>query len=131
MGAKGPYVAWLNALEAIIAVEGTLPINVMFLAEGEEILGSPTYRQFVDRYRDRLGGVDLSFCPSFTQTNAETVSIGLGLKGMIVLELTASGETWGYGPQQTVHSATASLLDCPPFRLAASLVQLQTSQSVM
>ena len=54
MGAKGPYVAWLNALEAIIAVEGTLPFNVMFLAEGEEILGSPTYREFVDRYRDRL-----------------------------------------------------------------------------
>ena len=41
MGAKGPYVAWLNALEAIIAVEGKLPVNIMFLAEGEEILGSP------------------------------------------------------------------------------------------
>ena len=43
-GRKGPHVAWLNALAAIIAVEGTLPVNVMFLAEGEEILGSPTYR---------------------------------------------------------------------------------------
>ena len=44
MGAKGPYVAWLNALEAIIAVEGTLPVNIMFLAEGEEILGQPDLR---------------------------------------------------------------------------------------
>ncbi|MCA1552769.1 MAG: M20/M25/M40 family metallo-hydrolase, partial [Chloroflexi bacterium] len=43
MGAKGPYVAWLNALASIITVEGTLPVNIMFLAEGEEILGSPTY----------------------------------------------------------------------------------------
>ena len=124
MGAKGPYVAWLNALAAIIAVEGTLPFNVMFLAEGEEILGSPSYREFVDRYRDRLAEADLSFCPSFTQTSAGTVSVGLGLKGMIVLELSASGEKWGYGPKQTVHSSTASLVDCPAFRLAAALASL-------
>ena len=43
MGAKGPYVAWLNALASIIAVEGRLPLNIMFLAENEEIMGSPTY----------------------------------------------------------------------------------------
>ena len=54
MGAKGPYVAFLNALASIIAVEGTLPVNVMFLAEGDEIMGSPSYRDFVERYRDRL-----------------------------------------------------------------------------
>ena len=38
---KGGYVAWLNALEALIAVEGTLPVNVLTLLEGDEILGSP------------------------------------------------------------------------------------------
>src|SRR5918998_4117577 len=32
LGAKGPYVAFLNALSAIIAVEGRLPLNIMFLA---------------------------------------------------------------------------------------------------
>jgi acetylornithine deacetylase/succinyl-diaminopimelate desuccinylase-like protein len=53
-GAKGPFVAFLNALSSIIAVEGKLPVNIMFLAEGEEIMGSPTYRDFVERYRDRL-----------------------------------------------------------------------------
>ena len=124
MGAKGPYVAWLNALAAIIAVEGTLPFNVMFLAEGEEILGSPSYRGFVERYCDRLADVDISFCPSSSQTAAGTVSVGLGLKGMVVLELTASGEKWGYGPKQTVHSSTASLMDSPPFRLATALASL-------
>ena len=124
MGAKGPYVAWLNALEAIIAVEGTLPFNVMFLAEGEEILGSPTYRQFVERYREQLAKVDLSFCPSSTQNPNGTVSVGLGLKGMVVLELTASGDAWGHGPKNTVHSSTASLIDSPPFRLATALASM-------
>jgi acetylornithine deacetylase/succinyl-diaminopimelate desuccinylase-like protein len=43
---------------------------------------------------------------------------------MVVLELTASGKSWGYGPAQTVHSSTASLVDCPPFRLAAALASM-------
>ena len=33
---KGPERAFLNAIESIIAVEGTLPVNLMVLAEGEE-----------------------------------------------------------------------------------------------
>ena len=68
MGAKGPHVAWLNALAAIMAVEGALPVNIMFLAEGEEILGSPTYRDFVARYAERLQSVAASFVPSMAQS---------------------------------------------------------------
>jgi len=121
MGAKGPHVAWLNALASIIAVEGTLPVNIMFLAEGEEILGSPTYREFASRYTDRLQDVAASFVPAMAQNAAGTVSLGLGLKGMVVLELTASGEAWGRGPAKTIHSAMAGLVSSPPFRLARAL----------
>jgi acetylornithine deacetylase/succinyl-diaminopimelate desuccinylase-like protein len=124
MGAKGPYVAFLNALSAIVAVEGTLPINIMFLAEGEEIMGSPTYREFVERYRHRLQRVNASYCATSSQANDGTVSVGLGLKGMIVLQLTASGAAWGHGPRSTIHSSAASLIDSPPFRLAQALATL-------
>ena len=124
MGAKGPYVAWLNALEAIIAVEGALPVNIMFLAEGEEILGSPTYAQFVERYADRLKTVAASFVPSMSQSATGTVSVGLGLKGMVVIELSASGDAWGRGPARTVHSSMAGLVSSPPFRLAKALASL-------
>lgn len=124
LGAKGPYVAWLNALRAIIAVEGTLPVNIMFLAEGEEIMGSPSYREFAQRYADQLQTVDASFCPACTQNASGAVSVGLGLKGMIVVELTASGKAWGRGPANTIHSAGAALVDSPPFRLAQALASL-------
>ena len=124
MGAKGPYVAWLNALEAIIEIEGKLPMNIMFLAEGEEIMGSPSYIDFVKRYADRLQNVDASFCPSSTQTARGSVSLGLGLKGMVVVELTASGAAWGRGPINNVHSSVGALVDCPPFRLAQALATL-------
>ena len=109
--AKGPYVAFLNALASIIAVEGRLPVNVLFLAEGEEIMGSPTYRAFVERYRDRLRTAQLSHCVTGAQNARGTVSVGLGLKGMVVLELTATGKAWGHGPVSTVHSSAAPLVD--------------------
>jgi acetylornithine deacetylase/succinyl-diaminopimelate desuccinylase-like protein len=124
LGAKGPYVAFLNALSSIIAVEGTLPVNVMFLAEGEEIMGSPTYREFAERYRERLQSVNASYCAASSQSPSGVVDLGLGLKGMIVLELTASGVTWGYGPRTTIHSSAAPLVDSPPFRLAQALSTL-------
>jgi acetylornithine deacetylase/succinyl-diaminopimelate desuccinylase-like protein len=124
MGAKGPYVAWLNALASILAVEGSLPVNIMFLAEGEEILGSPTYKQFVARYADRLKNVKASFVPAMAQSAGGTVSVGLGLKGMVVLELTASGEAWGRGPANTIHSSLGALVSSPPFRLAKALATL-------
>jgi acetylornithine deacetylase/succinyl-diaminopimelate desuccinylase-like protein len=124
MGAKGPYVAWLNALEAIIAIEGALPMNIMFLAETEEIMGSPSYNDFVQRYTSRLKNVDASFCPSCAQSPGGVVSVGLGLKGMVVVELIASGASWGRGPASTVHSSVASLVDCPPFRLTQALSTL-------
>jgi acetylornithine deacetylase/succinyl-diaminopimelate desuccinylase-like protein len=121
MGAKGPYAAWLSALQAIIAVEGTLPVNIMFLAEGEEILGSPTYSKFVDSYSHRLKDVAASFVPSMSQSAAGTVTVGLGLKGMVVIEMTTSGGSWGRGPAHTVHSSMGALVSSPPFRLARAL----------
>jgi acetylornithine deacetylase/succinyl-diaminopimelate desuccinylase-like protein len=124
LNAKGPYVAFLNALASIVAVEGRLPVNVLFLAEGEEIMGSPTYRAFVDRYRDRLRTARISHCVTGAQSARGTVSVGLGLKGMVVVELTASGKAWGHGPAATIHSSAAPLVDSPPFRLAQALATL-------
>ncbi|MBA2668105.1 MAG: M20/M25/M40 family metallo-hydrolase [Trueperaceae bacterium] len=127
LGAKGPFVAFLNALRAILAVEGTLPMNVMFLPEGEEILGSPTYAQHVERHRDRLGRVAASYCPSSAQAGPGAVSVGLGLKGMAVLELTVEGARWSGAPASTIHSSAASLVHSPPFRLAQALATLTES----
>jgi acetylornithine deacetylase/succinyl-diaminopimelate desuccinylase-like protein len=127
-GAKGPFVAFLNALSSIIAVEGKLPVNIMFLAEGEEIMGSPTYRDFVERYRDRLQGVHASYCAASSQSpGSGRVNVGLGLKGMIVLELTAAGARWPGAPANTIHSSAAGLVHSPPFRLAQALASMTES----
>ena len=123
-GAKGPFVAFLNAVRATLAATGTLPMNLCFLTEGEEIMGSPTYAAHVDRLRPKMADAVASFNPSSAQAGRGAVAVGLGLKGMVVLELTASGERWPHAPKRTIHSSAAGLVDSPPFRLAQALATL-------
>jgi len=99
-GRKGPLMAYLNALKAWRAVEGELPVNLMFLAETEENLGSPNYRRFVEIYRNQLAEGDACFCPGMVQSADGSVRLTLGHKGMICLRLTASGKSSGFGPQE-------------------------------
>lgn len=124
LGAKGPFVAFLNALRSVIAVHGTLPVNLMVLAEGEEIMGSPSYPGFVERYRHRLRHADASYCPSSSQLPGRRVSVGLGLKGMVVIELSVAGGAWERTPRRPVHSSAAGFVDGPPWRLVQALACL-------
>ena len=125
LNSKGPYVAWLNALEALIAVEGTLPVNVMTLLEGDEILGSPYFRYMYSRYRHRLATADASLSPGASQDSSGAVSMNLGYKGMIYAEIVASGVRWGRGPQGTpLHGMTKSVVDSPAWRLVHALSTL-------
>ena len=122
---KGGYVAWLNALEALLAVEGTLPVNVLTLLEGDEILGSPNFRGMYAKYRDRLATATASLSPGANQDAAGRVSLTLGYKGMIYAELVASGARWGRGPQSApLHGMTASVVDSPAWRLVHALASL-------
>ena len=51
---KGQLYMHVKALEAHLADGGTLPVNVVVLAEGEEEIGSPNLLPFVEEHRDRL-----------------------------------------------------------------------------
>jgi acetylornithine deacetylase/succinyl-diaminopimelate desuccinylase-like protein len=51
---KGQLFLHLAALELLLRERGTLPVNVVVLAEGEEEIGSPHLLPLVERYRERL-----------------------------------------------------------------------------
>ncbi len=123
--AKGPYRAWLNALESIIAVEGTLPVNIFFVAEGEEEIGSPHYHQIIQRYADRLRTADACLTLGVSQNAQGELSVFLGNKGFLYFELEASGDRWGRGPRGgDVHGSTQSVVDSPSWRLVQALATL-------
>jgi acetylornithine deacetylase/succinyl-diaminopimelate desuccinylase-like protein len=51
---KGQLYMHVKALEAHLATHGSLPINVVLLAEGEEEVGSPNLVPFVEAHAERL-----------------------------------------------------------------------------
>jgi acetylornithine deacetylase/succinyl-diaminopimelate desuccinylase-like protein len=125
---KGPDIAWLSALSAIRAVTGSLPVNIMFLAEGDEILGSQSYTGLIERYRDRLSRIDGLVYLRGTQNRQGELTMTLGYKTFITFELIASGKAWGRGPvNDAAHSATRPIVDSPAQRLAQVLGALFTA----
>jgi acetylornithine deacetylase/succinyl-diaminopimelate desuccinylase-like protein len=120
---KGPQAAFLGALHAIRDSGQKLPVNLVLVAEGEEEIGSPHIGQLVHRpeveaaLRDTVG----VFMPYAAQDADGNVTISLGAKGVIELELVASGEAWGRGPKKDVHSSLKAMVDSPAWRLVKAL----------
>jgi acetylornithine deacetylase/succinyl-diaminopimelate desuccinylase-like protein len=126
---KGPQAALLAALHAIRAAGRKPPVNLVLVAEGEEEIGSPHFAQIVRRPEvsaalARCLGV---FMPSAVQDPEGGVTVSLGAKGVVELELVSSGERWGRGPAKDVHSANRARLDSPAFHLVQALATLVTS----
>ncbi|MFY9558092.1 MAG: M20/M25/M40 family metallo-hydrolase [Blastocatellia bacterium] len=126
---KGPQASFLAALHAIRAAGRKLPVNLVLVAEGEEEIGSPHFQQIVRKAEllaalKRCTGV---FMPFASQAPDGGVSINLGAKGIIELELIASGERWGRGPRKDVHSSTKAYLDSPAWHLVQALATLVTA----
>src|SRR5260221_3961534 len=62
--------------------------------------------------------------PAASQSLDGTVTVSLGAKGVIELELVSSGEHWGRGPKQDVHSSNEARIDSPTWRLVQALATL-------
>src|SRR6185312_4197222 len=80
---KGPLRAFLNAVESIQAVTQTLPVNLIFVAEGEEELGSVHLPQFIEEYAERLRLSDAVLFPYALQETDGRAPIWPGTKGLL------------------------------------------------
>jgi len=125
---KGPQAAFLAALHAIRGAGHKPPVNLVLIAEGEEEIGSPHFTDAVRRpdvlaALQRCSGV---FMPFAAQDPDGTVTVNLGAKGVVELELVASGAKWGRGPALDVHSSNRARLDSPSFHLVQALATLVT-----
>ncbi len=123
---KGPESAFLAALRAMKGTGRKPPVNLVLICEGEEEIGSPNFRDAVERPEvlaafKRCSGVML---PMNCQNPRGGVSLNLGAKGIVELELVVSGEKWGRGPALDVHSSQKAALDSPAWRLVQALQTL-------
>jgi acetylornithine deacetylase/succinyl-diaminopimelate desuccinylase-like protein len=123
---KGPEATLLAAIHAIRGVGKKLPVNIVFVAEGEEEIGSPHFPQVVHKPEvaaalKKCTGV---YMPYASQGLDGEVTMFLGAKGVVECELTSSGERWGRGPRKDVHSSNKARLDSPAWHLVEALVTL-------
>jgi len=123
---KGPQATFLAALHAIRGAGRKVPVNLVLVAEGEEEIGSPHFPQIVRRPEiqsalRRCMGIVM---PSASQGLDGEVILSLGGKGIVELELVASGEHWGRGPRQDIHSSNKARVDSPAWHLVQALVTL-------
>src|SRR4051794_2753446 len=120
---KGPESAFLAALHAIRGAGKKMPVNLVLVAEGEEEIGSPHIGQLVHRPEveaalRKTAGV---FMPAASQDLDGIVTVSLGAKGVVELELISSGETWGRGPAKDIHSSLKAMVDSPAWHLIKAL----------
>jgi acetylornithine deacetylase/succinyl-diaminopimelate desuccinylase-like protein len=120
---KGPEMAFLEAIRAIRAAGRQMPVNLVLVAEGEEEIGSPHIGQIVYRpdVQAALAGTIGVIMPSASQGRDGIVTVSLGAKGVIEVQLIASGERWGRGPGKDVHSSLKAMIDSPTWHLVHAL----------
>ena len=120
---KGPETAFLTALRAFNTTGVKLPVNLVFVAEGEEEIGSTHFSQIVTQPEVRAAlqkSVGI-FIPSASQSVEGAASLTLGAKGVVELQLVSSGEKWGRGPKNDVHSSLKASVDSPVWHLIKAL----------
>ena len=123
---KGPEATLLAAFHAIRAAGKKMPVNLVFVAEGEEEIGSPHFPQVV-RQADAAAALKKCsgvFMPYASQGLDGEVTMFLGAKGVVECELTSSGALWGRGPRKDVHSSNKARLDSPAWHLVEALATL-------
>ena len=93
---KGQVMATLKAVEAILAA-GELPVNIKFLIEGEEEIGSPNLADFISRNLDLLS-CDFALNPDTGMIAPDLPTITYALRGLAYFEIRIDG------PDHDLHS---------------------------
>jgi acetylornithine deacetylase/succinyl-diaminopimelate desuccinylase-like protein len=87
---KGPMLIPLKVAEAFFAVDGALPINVKFMFEGEEEIGSPSLDAFIRDHKEMLAA-DVVVSADGAMWRASEPSLTVATRGIAELEFTLTG----------------------------------------
>jgi acetylornithine deacetylase/succinyl-diaminopimelate desuccinylase-like protein len=82
---KSGIITAICAIEAILHTDGKLPVNVKFLFEGEEEIGSPNFKKFLEKNKELLK-TDFAVTADDIQYSETDPAITLSLRGAAQLE---------------------------------------------
>lgn len=93
---KGQVTASIFAVESILK-NGNMPVNVKFMIEGEEEIGSPNLNSFMESHKELLT-CDVALNPDSGMIAADLPTITYALRGLAYFEIRV------YGPEHDLHS---------------------------
>lgn len=111
---KGQTFMHVKAFEAMVKC-GALPCNIKFCIEGEEEIGSPSFRPFVENHKDLLA-CDVVLCSDTGIINNETPSLTTGVRGLAYLEVEVTG------PGRDLHSGVYGGAVANPINILAKMI---------
>lgn len=117
--AKGNIMAFLKAAEYYVKNEKLTPVNVKFLFEGEEEVGSPNLPDFVETHKDLLKA-DAVVCWDGGLHPSNRPAICLGVKGILYIELKCRTA------KIDIHSSYAPIVANPAWRLIWALNSIKS-----
>lgn len=112
---KGQFFAHLKAVETRLKTSGSLPLNVKFIIEGEEEVGSANLDTFMKEHKELLSAdlVVISDTPMF---DYNMPSICYGLRGLAYMEVTIEG------PKKDLHSGSFGGVIANPIEVLTKIV---------
>ena len=112
---KGQVFMHLKTIEALFATEGTLPVNVKFIIEGEEEIGSPNLPEYVEKNKKKLAA-DLILISDTGLYAPGKPAVCYGLRGLTGVQIDVRGAKgdlhsglYGGGVQNAIHALTEIL----------------------
>ena len=110
---KGKVIASLKAVESVVKTSG-LPVNVKWLIEGEEEIGSEHLGDFIQMHKEMLKA-DFCINPDSGMIAPDLPTITYGLRGLAYFEIRI------YGPDHDLHSG---LFGCTVHNPAQAMTEL-------
>ena len=112
---KGQMLAHVLGVEKTLREHGALPVNLIFLFEGEEEIGSPNLAPFLEKHREELR-CDVIAVSDTGMVAAGIPTMGYGLRGIACAEVTLRG------PKSDLHSGIFGGAVANPITALARLV---------
>jgi len=96
---KGPLFAHVKAVEAYLKTSGKLPVNIKFIIEGEEEVGSPSLDPFIEA-NSKLLAANTVMISDTSIPSPDLPALTYALRGLCYLEVEV------VGPQRDLHSGS-------------------------
>lgn len=112
---KGPFMVHVAALQRLLAEDPRPRLRISFLVEGEEEIGSPSFRALLQDHRAQLSADGVLLSDTLTP-GPDQLAITCGLRGIVAVEVALTG------PAKDLHSGIHGGAAPNPIRALAALL---------